>query len=140
MEVLMINIIYGKKGTGKTKIIIDNANSTVGKAMGHIIFITDTKRYMYDLKRVIRFIDTCDFNIIGEEALCGFVKGAMATDHDNEYLFIDGAARIAGKEVSSMQQFYDMLDKLSNEWGIKIFLTVSCDKELLPDFVSKYIA
>jgi len=49
----MIKIIYGPKGTGKTKIIIDEANSKIETAKGHLIFITNTKRYMYDLKREI---------------------------------------------------------------------------------------
>ena len=38
----MIKIIYGPKGTGKTKAIIECANGAVEKAKGHVIFITDT--------------------------------------------------------------------------------------------------
>ena len=56
----MIKIIYGPKGTGKTKIMIDEANAAVASAKGHMIFVTNTKRYMYDLHRDIRVIDTND--------------------------------------------------------------------------------
>ena len=135
----MIKIIYGRKGTGKTKILIDEANGKVAAAKGHMIFITNTKRYMYDLHRDIRVIDTNDFMIAGEEALCGFVKGVVAGNNDNEYLFIDGAARIAGKEIIVMAAFYYMLDKLSEENGLTIYVTCSCAKEDLPDFVAKYL-
>ena len=45
----MIKVIYGAKGTGKTKMMIDAANATVPEAKGHMIFITDSKRGMYDL-------------------------------------------------------------------------------------------
>ena len=135
----MIKIIYGPKGTGKTKIMIDEANAAVASAKGHMIFVTNTKRYMYDLHRDIRVIDTNDYQIAGEEALCGFVKGVVAANNDNEYLFIDGAARIAGKEVKDMAAFYYMLDKLSDTNGLTIYVTVSCAKEELPDFVKKYI-
>lgn len=69
----MIKIICGAKGSGKTKKIIEAANEAVVGAKGHLIFITDTKRYMYDLKREVRFIDVTDYNVAGEEALCGFV-------------------------------------------------------------------
>ena len=62
----MIKIICGTKGSGKTKKIIDAANGAIEKAKGHLIFITDTKRYMYDLKRDIRFIDVSDYSIAGE--------------------------------------------------------------------------
>lgn len=40
----------------------------MASAKGHLIFITNTKRYMYDLHRDIRFIDTSDFMVAGEEA------------------------------------------------------------------------
>lgn len=135
----MIKIIYGPKGTGKTKIIIDEANSKIETAKGHLIFITNTKRYMYDLKREIRMIDTFDYQIAGEEALCGFVKGVVAANNDNEYLFIDGAARIAGKEIKDMPAFYYMLDKLSEENGLTVYVTCSADKGELPEFVTKYL-
>ena len=135
----MIKVIYGPKGTGKTKIIIDEANSKVAGAKGHLIFITNTKRYMYDLHRDIRVIDTNDFMVAGEEALIGFVKGVVAANNDNEYLFIDGAARIAGKEIKDMAAFYYMLDKISEQNGLTIYVTCSCTKEELPDFVAKYL-
>ena len=134
----MIKIIYGPKGTGKTKIIFDEANSKIETAKGHLIFITNTKRYMYDLKREIRMIDTSDYQIAGEEALCGFVKGVVAANNDNEYLFIDGAARIAGKEIKDMPAFY-LLDKLSEENGLTVYVTCSADKGELPEFVTKYL-
>ena len=135
----MIKIIYGPKGTGKTKIIIDEANSKIETAKGHLIFTTNTKRYMYDLKREIRMIDTSDYQIAGEEALCGFVKGVVAANNDNEYLFIDGVARIAGKEIKDMPAFYYMLDKLSEENGLTVYVTCSADKGELPEFVTKYL-
>lgn len=135
----MIKVVYGPKGTGKTKIIIDEANSKVAGAKGHLIFITNTKRYMYDLHRDIRVIDTNDFMVAGEEALIGFVKGVVAANNDNEYLFIDGAARIAGKEIKDMAAFYYMLDKISEQNGLTIYVTCSCTKEELPDFVAKHL-
>lgn len=135
----MIKVVYGPKGTGKTKIIIDEANSKVAGAKGHLIFITNTKRYMYDLHRDIRVIDTNDFMVAGEEALIGLVKGVVAANNDNEYLFIDGAARIAGKEIKDMAAFYYMLDKISEQNGLTIYVTCSCTKEELPDFVAKYL-
>ena len=135
----MIKVVYGPKGTGKTKIIIDEANSKVAGAKGHLIFITNTKRYMYDLHRDIRVIDTNDFMVAGEEALIGFVKGVVAANNDNEYLFIDGAARIAGKEIKDMAAFYYMHDKISEQNGLTIYVTCSCTKEELPHFVAKYL-
>ena len=118
----MIKVIYGAKGTGKTKMMIDAANAAVEKAKGHMIFITDSKRGMYDLEREVRFIDVSDYNIAGEAALCGFIKGV-----------------IAGKPVAELAEFFYMLDKVATDGGLTITVSVSAAKEELPDFVAKYI-
>ncbi len=135
----MIKVIYGAKGTGKTKMMIDAANETVKVAKGHMIFITDSKRGMYDLEREVRFIDISEYDIAGEAALCGFIKGVIAGNNDNEYVFIDGVVRIAGKPVQEMAAFFYMLDKVSKDNGVTITVSVSANKEELPDFVSKYL-
>lgn len=135
----MIKVIYGAKGTGKTKMMIDAANGAVENAKGHMIFITDSKRGMYDLEREVRFIDVSDYNIAGEAALCGFIKGVIAGNHDNEYVYIDGVVRIAGKPVAEMAEFFYMLDKVAADGGLTITVSVSATKEELPDFVAKYI-
>ncbi len=135
----MIKVIYGAKGTGKTKMMIDAANATVEKAKGHMIFITDSKRGMYDLEREVRFIDTSDYDIAGEAALCGFVKGVIAGNNDNEYVFIDGVVRIAGKPVQEMAAFFYMLEKVGKSDDVTITVSVSATREELPDFVTKYL-
>ena len=134
----MIKLVYGPKGTGKTKRLIDAANADAGKAKGLSVFITDTKRYMYDLAREVRFIDVKDWNIAGEDALCGFVKGVAACNSDNEYIYIDGIVRITGKELNELAGIFYMLEKISNDNGITITITCSCEKQELPDFIAKY--
>ena len=135
----MIKVIYGAKGTGKTKMMIDAANATVSIAKGHMIFITDSKRGMYYLERAVRFIDTTDYDVAGEAALCGFIKGVIAGNHDNEYVFIDGVIRIAGKPIQEMAAFFYMLEKVAKDSDVTVTVSVSAEKEELPDFVSKYL-
>ena len=135
----MIKVIYGAKGTGKTKMMIDAANAAVENAKGHLIYLTDSKRGMYDLEREVRFIDTSDYDIAGEAALCGFVKGVIAGNNDNEYVFIDGVVRIAGKPVQELAAFFYMLEKVGKDDGVTITVSVSATKEELPDFVTKYL-
>lgn len=135
----MIKLVYGPKGAGKTKQLIDAANSQAESAKGLSVFITDTKRYMYDLKREVRFIDVKDWAVAGEEALCGFVKGVAACNSDHEYIYIDGVARIAGKPLSELAGIFYMLEKISSENKITITLTCSAAEAELPDFVKKFI-
>lgn len=135
----MIKIIYGSKGTGKTKKLIAEANKNAQDAKGLSVFITDNKRCMYDVDRAVRFIDVTDWNVAGEEALCGFVKGVAACNSDHEYIYIDGVSRMTGKGVNELAGIFYMLDKISSENNITITLTCSCDGADLPDFVKKYL-
>ncbi len=133
-----MKIFYGPKGTGKTKAIIDSATNAVKDAKGHVVFITDTNRYSFDLKYPIRFLNTEDFNVSGEDGLLGFVSGIVAANGDNEYVFIDGVARIANKNLKDMQAFFDAIEKLEKDFGVKFVLTCSSSKEDLPDFILKW--
>lgn len=135
----MIKIIYGAKGSGKTKQLITAANDNAVKAKGLSVFITDNKRCMYDVNRGVRFIDVTDWDIAGEEALCGFVKGVAACNSDHEFIYIDGVSRITGKGLAELAGIFFMLDKISKENKITITVTCSCDKADLPDFVKKYL-
>ena len=103
------------------------------------MFITDTKRGMYDLEREVRFIDVTDFDVAGEAALCGFIKGVIAGNHDNEYIYIDGVMRIAGKKASELGAFFYMLDKAAEENNLTVTVSISAAKEDLPDFILKYL-
>ena len=133
-----MKIIYGPKGTGKTKAIIDSANSALETAKGHVIFITDTNRYTYDLKYQIRFLDVTQFAIQGMDGFRGFVKGIVAASGDNEYIFIDGIARICGKGLNDLSNIFDAMAKLELDFGVKFVVTCSAAKEDLPEFVLKH--
>lgn len=134
-----MKIIYGPKGTGKTKAIIECANKTLDVAKGHVIFITDTTRYSYDLSNQIRYLDVTGFEIQGADGLRGFIKGIVAANGDNEYIYLDGVARIADKPLCELASLFDAMDKLEKDYSVKFVVTCSAAKEDLPDFVLKYV-
>ncbi len=134
-----MKIIYGPKGTGKTKAIIDSANSAIAEAKGHIIFITDTSRYSLDIKHPIRLLDVTGFNIQGVDGLRGFIKGVVSASGDNEYIYIDGVARIAGKPLAELGSIFEAIEMLEAQYDVKFVITCSAAKEELPEFVAKYV-
>ena len=134
-----MKIFYGPKGTGKTKAIIDCANATLDNAKGHIVFITDTNRYTYDLKYQIRLLDVTQFGIKGEDALRGFLKGIVAANGDNEYIYVDGIARIAESDLANLESIFVAMEKLEKDFNVKFVLTCSAAKEDLPNFVLKFV-
>ena len=47
----MISLIIGKKGTGKTKQLIEKVNTAAGVVSGNVVFISNnTGKNMYDIK------------------------------------------------------------------------------------------
>ena len=58
----VIQIIFGKKGSGKTKRILDMANASLKDAKGNVFFIDISKSYTINLKPQIRFIDASEYS------------------------------------------------------------------------------
>lgn len=135
----MINIIYGAKGTGKTKRILDAANGAIDKTKGDIVFLAATTRYRMEVKPQIRFIDAIDEGIHTKDGLIGFVKGLLCGNYDIEYVFIDGFYKMMGTTIDdpAVAEFFLALDNLAA--GVNFVLTVSCDKADLPPFIAKYV-
>lgn len=134
-----MKIFYGPKGTGKTKAIISFANEVKETAKGHIVYITDTDKYAFELKLPIRFLNTADFGVNSEDEFRGFIKGIVASNGDNEYVFIDGVARICNKTLGEIDTIFATMEKLEKDFGVKFVLTCSGNKEDLPDFILKYV-
>ena len=141
----MIQLITGNKGTGKTKAIIDIANDHVETAKGDIVFLTDTDRYMYSLRYQIRAINTSDLkrgteSHVREDMLVGYIYGVLAGNHDIESMYIDGAHRMLGKDVSDMEHFFLDLEEIAEKTDTKFVVTVSQDEDELPEYLGKYLA
>lgn len=133
----MIKIIYGSKGSGKTKRIIDQANSSIAKELGDIVFISDTSRYIREIKYQIRFTNSKESNIKTEDGLIGFIQGMVEANYDIRLFFIDGAARMIGKSVDEMGSFFDRLKVIAQKTEATFVLTVSADYDELPDFIKE---
>ena len=131
----MIRIIAGKKGSGKTKRIIDEANASLANAKGQNVFITDTNRF---IKHQLRYVNAKDYGVDCARSLRAFIDGMIAGNSDIETVFIDGAARLANSTVADMEDFYAELEKVGQKFGTNFVLTVSEAEENLPDFVAKF--
>ena len=140
----MIQLITGNKGTGKTKAIIDIANDHVDTAKGDIVFLTDTDRYMYSLRYQVRAMNTSDLKrgteaVVREDMLVGYIYGVLAGNHDIESMYIDGAHRMLGRDVSEMEHFFSDLEEIAEKTDTKFIVTVSQEDGELPEFLKKYL-
>lgn len=132
----MIKLVYGPKGFGKTKIILDDVNAAAKAASGNVVFITDKKICSVSIDLNVRCVYTEEYGVNSLTAFDGFIKGLLAGNSDIEYLFIDGIARITNANIADMSDFFATLDKLAD---LKVEMTISAAKEDLPDFMLKYL-
>ena len=135
----MVSIIYGTKGSGKTKQIIDSANASLQNAKGNIVYITDTKEHSLQIENSIRYINAKEYLINTQDRLIGLLAGLMAGNADIEQIFVDGPARICSCPIADMEAFYNYLQKLCQEYGMRFTVTVSAVKEDLPGFIQKLL-
>lgn len=132
----MIKLIYGPKGFGKTKIIMDDVNAAAKEAKGNVVFITDEKVCSVSIDLNVRCVYTDEYGIDSIDALRGFIKGLIAGNSDIEYVFIDGILRIADCSLDEVKPLFDDLKKVGN---VKIEMTVSAEKKDLPKFMLEHL-
>ena len=134
----MIKLIIGKKGTGKTKILIDDINEAVKSSNGSIVCVEKGSTVRYSISRKVRWCDTEYYNIEGYEAFYGFIAGLLARNYDITHVYIDGIFRIGGRDYDAFGTLLEKLDKLTGN-DVSVIFTVSADAEELTESVKKYI-
>lgn len=134
----MIRIICGPKGTGKTKVILDEVDSSVKVAKGDVVFITDKKIDSAKIDFKVRCLYAEEFNINNADSLRGYINGLVAGNSDIEYLFIDGVMRVIKSDAMGLENFFNDVLRLEKEYGLKVMMTISIAKENLPSYLAKY--
>ncbi len=134
----MIQVIHGKKGSGKTKRIIDMANDAIKNQKGDVVFVDDDNRYMFDLRHEIRFVNAGEYSISGPEMFYGFLCGMMAQNFDVAAVFIDAFLKLVNVKPDETEWFFRNLESLGEKRNITFVLSVSCDDADAPDYIRKY--
>lgn len=129
----MVTLIVGKKGSGKTKKLIERANEAVKTSDGNVVVIEKGLKLTYDISHQARLVDSDSYNICGMEALAGFISGICAGNYDVTDIFVDSTLKIIGQDMKALEEFVGRMNKLSKEGEVNIILLVSADKGELPE-------
>ncbi len=135
---MMIQVFCSQRGSGKTKALIQMANSKVETEKGHIVYIDDDKRALFELHRQIRFIPTCDFKIKNYENFYGFLCGIMSQDYDIDTIFVDGLFNVVNLDRDSAAHLFYNLEQLSEDYNVDFYISVN-EEENIPDCMGKYM-
>ena len=134
----MIKIIFGKKGSGKTKRILDMANESVKEAKGNVLFIDDDRKYTLSLKPQVRFIDASEYGVKGQEPFYGFIAGILAGNYDISVIYIDAFLKLLKAEASEVSAFFAKLEQLTAHAQCEMVISFSEDAENAPEEIRKY--
>lgn len=85
----MITLILGRKGSGKTKRLIDMCNAATAESKGSVVFIEKDSSLTYDISRQARLAVAEDYQISGYDAFYGFIAGMCASNYDITDIFVD---------------------------------------------------
>ncbi|MBP1925039.1 hypothetical protein J2Z76_000896 [Sedimentibacter acidaminivorans] len=121
----MVQLICGHNGTGKTRRMIELANSTVDGIQGKMVFLEANNRHIFDLDYRIRYINTKEYGLTNEDQFQGFVCGLIATDYDVEEVYIDGLYKIAQAEKDKLEPVIERLEFLSEKFDVKFIMSVN---------------
>ena len=140
-DTTMIKLIIGKKGSGKTKLLIDKVNAAVQSTTGAVVCIEKGMKLTLELDHKVRLIDADEYAIKGYDAFYGFVSGVLAGNYDIKEIFVDGILKIGEKDgEKDYEGLGALLEKLYKQVpaDITLFFTVSADQADLPDSVLKF--
>ena len=126
----MVKLLIGHKGTGKTKMMIELANTEAEKSDGNIIFINKNARLMYDLKYKIRVVCMEDYEYVtNSDEYIGFLYGIISSDHDIKTIYIDSILKHADFSLGDLPEFLTRLKNISKDYGMDFVVSLSAEKE-----------
>lgn len=135
----MVNLLIGHKGSGKTNMMVDKANTSLNEVNGSVVFINKNHRLTYDLKYRIRVVCMEDFEeVTNIDEYAGFLYGIISQDHDIERIFIDSILKHADVKLTDLPEFFERLQSMSEKYNIDFFVSVSADEEEIGPCLSKY--
>ena len=135
----MIRVIMGKKGSGKTKQVIEMINSAVETEHGNVVCIEKGEKLMLDISHKIRLVEASEYDIADYTAMKGFISGLYAGNYDITHIFIDSLTKILGVECNfETEKFLEWLENFSRKNGIKFTITISDEESLMSEGIKKY--
>lgn len=135
----MVELLIGKKGTGKTKALIDKVNNALTVAKGNIVFVSSNGDNMFDIKSKVRMANTADFDIKTYNEFLGFIYGIVSRDYDITNIFVDSIFKIVGNDnLDGFESFLERLETLGNKFNIAFVISVSIDADIAPDYIKKF--
>ena len=131
----LVQVIMGKKGTGKTKHIIEMVNEAAKNEKNCVVCIEGGRKLTYDVSYSVRLIDVQDYPLPkGYDALFSFICGVYAHNFDVSHIFIDSLYKVSGSDDAvAATDFLVKLDAFSKANSFDVVIMISDDAANAPE-------
>jgi len=134
----MVKLIPGKRGAGKTKLLIEAIRAAKEESKGNVVAIQIGNSLNSQIKHDVRLINIEDYKITCCDAMHGFAGGIMASDYDCTHIFVDGILKMVGRDMEEVGKMLDAIHKVSGN-TTEVTLTFSADISEIPDYIKKFL-
>ena len=137
----MIQVFCARRGSGKTKRLIELANHQQITAKGDAVYIDDDSRPMLQLARGIRFVDTNEYNVDDCQSFYGMLCGIISSNYDIENIYIDGLSNIVRCTMKDSTELFGKIAGLTDIFGVNVYININVDNaEEVPSCIKEYVA
>ena len=135
----MVQLIVGVKGEGKTKKMLDHVHESMKSVDGNIVYLDKSSQNMHELDNRVRLINVSEYPLQNTDQFIGFICGICSQDYDLEEMYLDGFLKIAKLEGQDVTSALSQLNKISEQFKVNMVLSISLNKEDLPEFAKSQV-
>ena len=81
----------------------------------------------------VRLISATDYPLKNSDEFIGFICGIVSQDHDLASVYLDSFLKVAKLEGEDITDCVEQLEGIGKQYNITFVLSVSMDKEELPE-------
>ena len=135
----MVKFITGEKGSGKTKWLIDRANTEYNSGNGNIAFLDVDDDHIFSLDYNVRLINLSEYHLEYLDSLYGFICGMMSMDYDLEQIYVDSFYKMVDmNDDEELVRIYKDLERISTEREVEIYINIDRTVDEMPSELQEH--
>lgn len=135
----MVQLLVGKKGSGKTKALINEVNKASSESNGAVVCLEYGKSLTFDISSRARLVDALEYDISDAKSLYGFVCGMLAANYDVTHIFIDNSLKLCGGDKQQFVYFAQAINNVAKSNSVVCVISASMEAEELPEELRRLI-
>ena len=134
----MIKLLISNPGEGKTKDMIEHANSLLETAKGDIVFIGESGDSILEVNHNIRFVNISEYPLNSTNEFNAFLHGLLGSNYDIQRVYLDGILNIFILTPEEICKWLDEINAISDKYDTNFEISISLNGDT-PDCLKSYL-